>query len=114
MLQWAWGDNMIRLRELRKQNGLTMKQLGDKAGLAESTISLYENGKRQPDQGTMLFFANFFGVSVDYLLGRDSDEEQLDQVSDRMKRFLHEVQDMDDSEIELVSMFLEQVKKRRE
>ena len=67
---------MIRLRELRKQNGLTMKQLGDKAGLAESTISLYENGKRQPDQGTMLFFANFFGVSVDYLLGRDEETEE--------------------------------------
>ena len=69
---------MIRLRELRKQKGLTMKQLGDLVGLAESTISLYETGKRQPDQDTMVFFADFFGISIDYLLGREEETEQHD------------------------------------
>ena len=105
---------MDRLRETRKKMGYTMKYIAQQVGVTESAISQYENGRRQPDLETASKIADLLFVSVDYLLGRDSDEEQLDQVSDRMKRFLHEVQDMDDSEIELVSMFLEQVKKRRE
>ena len=47
-----------------------MKWLGDKIGVAESTISQYETGKRQPDHETMCKIADVFNVSVDYLLGR--------------------------------------------
>ena len=62
---------MQQLRILRKNKGLSMKELGAAVGLAESTISLYETGKRQPDNDTMLRLADFFGVSIDYLLGRN-------------------------------------------
>jgi transcriptional regulator with XRE-family HTH domain len=48
-----------------------MKELGLIVGVAESTISLYENGKRQPDNATLIRIAEYFGVSTDYLLGRD-------------------------------------------
>ncbi|PFY08596.1 helix-turn-helix domain-containing protein [Bacillus toyonensis] len=61
------GEN---LRKLRKQNNLTMKELGKKLNLAESTISGYENGNRKPDYDTLNRFADFFEVSTDYLLGR--------------------------------------------
>lgn len=61
---------MERLRELRKRSSLTMKQLGAELGLAESTVSLYENGKRTPDVQTMIRFADFFGVTLDYLCDR--------------------------------------------
>lgn len=61
---------MIRLRELRLQQGLTMKQVGADLGLAESTISLYENEKRQPDFATLAKFADYYGVTTDFLLGR--------------------------------------------
>lgn len=60
-----------RIRQLRKQKGITMKQLGSVVGLAESTISQYENGKREPDNETLLRFGEFFGVTVGYLLGVD-------------------------------------------
>lgn len=62
---------MNRIRELRKLRGLTMKQLGEVVGLAESTISQYENGKRQPDNETLLRLGEFFGVTVGYLLGAE-------------------------------------------
>jgi len=58
-----------RIREIRKERGLTMKELGVVVGLAESTISQYETGKRQPDNETLLRLAEYFGVTVDYLLG---------------------------------------------
>ena len=66
---------MNRIRELRKKKNLTMKDLGDAIGVAESTVSLYETGKRQPDQETLLLLANFFHVSLDYLVGRINNEK---------------------------------------
>jgi transcriptional regulator with XRE-family HTH domain len=59
-----------RLKFLRNKVGLTQLQFGEKFNLAESTISLYESDKRFPDQDTLLKLANFFDVSMDYLLGR--------------------------------------------
>ena len=51
-----------------------MKELGQIFGVAESTISLYETGKREPDQAMLLKMAEYFNVSVDYLLGRDGSQ----------------------------------------
>lgn len=59
---------MLNLRALRTQSGLTMKELGAKIGVAESTISQYETGKRQPDYEILLRLGEFFGVSVDFIL----------------------------------------------
>ena len=67
---------MIRIRTLRKDKGLTMKQFGERIGMAESTISLYESGKRQPDNETLKKIADFFDVSTDYLLERTDDKNQ--------------------------------------
>lgn len=67
---------MERLRELRKSKGISLKELGAIVGVAESTMSLYESGKRQPDYETLLKLAEYYGVTVDYLL-RGSEEEQL-------------------------------------
>lgn len=64
---------MNRIRELRKQAKITMKQLGKILGLAESTISQYETGKREPDHKTLLKISEYFHVSVDYLLGHVSE-----------------------------------------
>ena len=58
-----------RIREIRKALGLTMKELGEKVDVAESTISQYETGKRQPDNETLLKLGEVLDVSVGYLLG---------------------------------------------
>lgn len=60
-----------RIRELRRAKGITMKQLGIAVGLAESTISQYENGRRQPDNETLIKLSSFFGVTVGYVLGAE-------------------------------------------
>ena len=60
---------MEKLRKLRKEKGISLKELGATIGVAESTMSLYENGKRQPDYETLLKFAKYFNVSVDYFIG---------------------------------------------
>ncbi len=67
---------MIKIRQLRKQHNLTMKQFGEIFGIAESTVSLYENGKRQADYDTLKKIADYFNVSVDYLLGREAQKSK--------------------------------------
>lgn len=59
---------MKKLRELRKAQGMTMKQLGAMVGVSESAISQYETGKRNADYELLLQFAEIFGVSIEYLL----------------------------------------------
>jgi transcriptional regulator with XRE-family HTH domain len=59
-----------RLRQLRKEKGLTQAELAKLLSIGESTVSFYESGKRQPDYETLIRLAEVFNVSVDYLLGR--------------------------------------------
>lgn len=60
------------LRILRKQRGISMKKLGEAVGVAESTISQYETGKREADYEMLLRLSEYFNVSIDYLLRGDS------------------------------------------
>ena len=62
---------MNRLKELRQKNNLTLKELGQKVGMANNTLSQYETGKREPKLETWQALANFFDVTVPYLQGID-------------------------------------------
>lgn len=66
-----------RLKELRKEKGITQGDLGEILGFGDSTISQYETGKRTPDQSTLQKLATYFEVSIDYLLGRTSIKKSL-------------------------------------
>ena len=57
------------LSELRKERSLTQRELARILDLSPSTISMYENGNREPDYETLKKFAFYFDCSVDYLLG---------------------------------------------
>lgn len=60
----------MRLRELRKQNGISQLKLAMDMSMNQNSISRYENGLRQADYATLIKFADYFDVSIDYLLGR--------------------------------------------
>ena len=78
---------MMRLRELRQNRYITIKELSRIMGISESAISLYEHGKRQPDYETVIKFADYFNVSVDYLLGRTiSIEESSPALTSRSRQ----------------------------
>lgn len=65
-----------RIAELRKEKGLTLKQVGDAIGVGNSTISRYESGLREPKLATWVELADYFDVPVDYLQGL-SDNRQF-------------------------------------
>ena len=60
----------FRLKELRKERKISQLQLAFDLNMNQNTISRYENLERQADYDTLIRFADYFGVSVDYLLGR--------------------------------------------
>ena len=58
-----------RLKELRKQNGLTQQQLADRIGVTKSVISFYELRERTPSPEVLIKLSYVFHVSTDHLLG---------------------------------------------
>lgn len=70
------------LRQLREEKGFGQKELASVLHVSNGTISNYENGVHSPNLDTLCAIANYYGVSVDYLLGRaDSPyaERELEQ-----------------------------------
>jgi len=59
-----------RLRQIRKEKGLTQAEVAKLLSIGESTVSFYESGKRQPDYETLIRLSETLHVSIDYLLGK--------------------------------------------
>ncbi len=70
-----------RLKLLRKERGLLQKDVAEHLNIAVSTYSYWENGKFEPDQESLSKLADFFGVSADYLLGREEKSPPVGQES---------------------------------
>ena len=62
-----------RIKEERTKKGLSQPQLAEDIGLTKQTISLWERGVRRPDFETMEKIADYFGVSLAYLIGSTDD-----------------------------------------
>lgn len=66
----------MRLRELRKQQNITQLKLAMDLGLNQNAVSRYETGEREADYKTLILFADYFNVSIDYLLERTDNPER--------------------------------------
>lgn len=64
-----------RIKELRKKNGWSQKELAKNVGVKASAISMWENDKRRPDFNSLVSLANIFDISIDYLIGRERIED---------------------------------------
>lgn len=62
-----------RLRFLREQKNIPQKELGKMFNLSKQTISAYERGETSPSIDTVVLFADFFGVTTDFLLGKQTE-----------------------------------------
>ena len=60
----------FRLRKIRKKRGISQLKLAFDLNMNQNTISRYENMEREADYKTLIKFADYFDVSLDYLLGR--------------------------------------------
>ena len=64
-----------RIRELREDHDLTQKKLGEAINLPQRTYAYYESGQRMVPPEVLCALADFYDVSVDYLLGRTDNPE---------------------------------------
>ena len=61
-----------KLKYLRKQKHLTQEELSKETGITKSAIGMYESGQREPKFETLEVFADYFNVTIDELLGRET------------------------------------------
>lgn len=60
-----------RVKQLRKEKGLTQLELAQEVGLSKGTIAMWEVNKREASFSTLFKLASFFNTTIDYLLGYD-------------------------------------------
>lgn len=65
----------MKLLEIRKKLNLTQIEVASPLGITVASYSRYERGEREPDFDTLIKLADFFKVSIDYILGRQESEE---------------------------------------
>lgn len=81
ILYFKRGVNMSnRLKELRQKNNLTLKELGKKVDMLDSTLSQYENGKRNPNDKVWQKLADFYSVSLDYIKNKYYSTHELIEI----------------------------------
>ena len=59
------------LKQLREDAGVGQVMLAKHLGVSKGIISMWENGLREPTMSSLILIANFFNVSIDYLVGRE-------------------------------------------
>lgn len=62
------------IKNLRENNSLSQKELGDVLKISASTIGMWEQNRRNPDKDMLIKIADYFDVTVDYLLGRTNNK----------------------------------------
>lgn len=96
---------MLRLKELREDRQLNMRQAAKMLGIPYTTYISYEKGEREPNSEMLINLAEFFNCSIDYLVGR-SDQIIDDRTWDEYAR---KVEDSINAGLESDSMLLKQL-----
>ena len=94
---------MTILKELRKSRKLLQKDLARYLQVAESTYSYWEQGKFEPDTETLKKLADYFNVSVDYLLGRTENNETT--TTENLFKIKKAPESLSDDEQELLKQY---------
>lgn len=94
-----------KLVELRKRRGLSQQEISDKLDVSRGTYSLWETNKRRPELDSLIAIADFYGVSVDYILGRNTETAAASRFDDPML-------DLPEESRKSVEEFIEFVRKK--
>ena len=71
------GGESMRLKMMRKEKGLTQTRLAIELNTSQNTISRYETGEREPGIRELIKIADYFNVSIDYLLERSNNPKLI-------------------------------------
>ena len=103
----------MKLKQLRLEAKLTQQEIANKLGINRVNYSRYENEQIEPDLETLIQLANFFHVSVDYLIGNEQPNKiDLTSISDIKKDCIEEIQSLTDEEVLAVTHFIAGLKQK--
>lgn len=74
----------VALRALMREKAITQENIAEATGKTRQTVSQYVNGKSEPGYDTLVKIADYFDVSVDYLLGRTRDRRKEPSIYDNI------------------------------
>ena len=69
----------IKLKDLRKKRGLSQREIAERLNLTKTTYWSYETGRTKPTIEIMFKLADYFGVSIDYLLGHQTEGSNMSE-----------------------------------
>lgn len=103
-----------RLTDLRERKNLLQKDISNIFQVEQATVSNWENGKRIPDSDMLIKLANFFEVSVDYLLGNETNNNIDEELKEKeaLKKALQKSgfmagdEDLTDEELDRLMKFV--------
>lgn len=87
-----------RIAQQREKMGMTQEELSAKLGITRAALSHYEKNRREPDSDTLNKIADFFDISIDYLLGRT--EEAHHQLDPDVRDFVDDLELSDEHILE--------------
>ena len=101
-----------RLKKLRDENNVSQFDLSNYLGISQQALSKWENEKTEPDNESLVKIANYFNVSIDYLLG-NSESKQIEKPydNDLEKVLFSKAKDLSDSDKKAVLGIIEALKK---
>lgn len=71
---------LINLKKLREDASISQKALAEAVGVSQQSVNKYENHNIEPDIETLIRIADFFGTSVDYLIGHSTVRRKIEEV----------------------------------
>lgn len=104
---------MNRIRILRKRRGLSQAQVAAQLKVHQTAVSQWETGRTDPDMDSARMLSDFFGVSIDYLLGHDTQRDEIDEVYLNLARAARDRDlKLDDNDIDFILDFAQRLKDR--
>lgn len=103
---------LVRLKMLRREKGITQKKLAEIIGTTQQSINKYENHNIEPDISTLITMADYFHISVDYLIGH-SESRQTEEPTERQQLYIDEAtllegyRKLNDKEKESIRLIIE-------
>lgn len=97
-----------RVKQLRQEKGISMEELAKELNVTKSRVNMWENNGTLPRSNALIDLANFFDVSVDYLIGNDS-ANCLDPTNKRLNSLQRNLGKLNEEDLEKAERMLKAV-----
>lgn len=99
-----------KLKELRNHRTLSQREFAKILGVAQATVASWEVGRTEPDNTMLKQIANYFNVSIDYLLDNDEQSKQAQPrpiLSEKQTRLINGYENLNDNGQNMLMAYLE-------